>query len=83
MAENAREFVDSWIEENIQPTGYQPEGDRTEAERLAAACLIAAKSAGVSEEAIQNEIGDLVAYMDDAIERANNAEVRRLVDKDD
>lgn len=76
-------FVDNWVRENVNATGYEPEGDASEAKRLAVMCWTAADAAGISRASISVDVGDLVSYMASAIESANDAEVRRLVAKDD
>ena len=83
MGENANRFVEDWVSEHVQPTGYEPEGDNAEARRLAKACWAAADQAGVSRASIQESYGDLVSYMAEQIERVNHAEVNRLASKDD
>lgn len=82
MTDKTHTFIDGWIEDNVSATGYEPEGDGTEAKRLAAQCWRECDSAGISRPAVNAAVGDLVAYMADAIERVNNAEVQRLANKD-
>ena len=83
MHNDAKDFVEGWISENVHPTGYQAEGDNREAARLALACRAAAKEVGIERAAIDAEFGSLADYMAEAIEAANDAEVARLASKDD
>jgi hypothetical protein len=46
-------------------------------------CLIAAKEAGISNKEIEEDVGDLVDRMSEAIESVTDDEVARLVAKDD
>ena len=82
MSMKAREFVEKWVNENVHPTGYEPEGDSAEAKKLANACWRAVDLAGIGRPQVAAEIDDLEDFMGDAIERVNDAEVQRLVDKD-
>jgi hypothetical protein len=83
MTEDAKAFVEHWVEDNIHPTGYEPEGDATEARKAMLACFRDADRAGISRRSIQDAIGDLQEYMVKAIENVNDAEVARLAAKDD
>ena len=83
MSDVAKKFVDSWISDNVHPTTYEPEGDNKGAAHLAAACWLEADGAGISRASIEAAVGPLMDYMAQAIERANDAEVRRLAAKDD
>ena len=84
MHNDARDFVEGWIEENVHPTGYDLAGDLTEAKRLALGCRAAADEVGIGRAAIDAEFASLVDYIAEAIEAANNdAEVARLSAKDD
>lgn len=78
----AQDFVDAWINENVQATGYERESDAAQAKTLAMQCWAAADKAGISRGAIQQAVGDLVPYMASAIEQTNDDEVARLVEKD-
>ncbi len=79
MTKAARRFVDDWISENVEPTGREPEADTALAHDLALECLAAADKAGIDRAGIEMECGDLIAYMDEAIGRANAEEAKRLV----
>jgi len=82
MSAEAREFIEDWVENNVHPTGYEPEGDSEEAKKLAFECWRAVDQAGISRAAVKEEVGELLDYMSEAIERVNDAEVQRQVDKD-
>ena len=84
MPEDAKEFVDSWISENVHPTGYEPEGDKREAKILAFQCWNATDKAGYSRGAIDVALGgDLVSYMAKSMDRINDHEIARLIAKND
>ncbi|BAQ45884.1 MULTISPECIES: DUF768 domain-containing protein [Methylobacterium] len=83
MSQKAQQFVDDWIDTHIHAEGYQPEGDNSEAAMRAEQCRAMAEIQGISHSEIEESVGDLVGYMADAIERANDAEIQRLSAKDD
>jgi hypothetical protein len=83
MNADAKAFIEDWIDENIQATNYEPEGDATAARAAAIACFRDADRAHISRPAIQAAVGNLQDYMAAAIRAANEAEVARLVAKDD
>jgi hypothetical protein len=82
MSQRGIEFVQHWVFENINAEGYPPEGDTTKAQVYAEHCLIIAGVQGVPKQDIEDETGDLTAYMNRAICAANDAEFQRLVDSD-
>jgi Protein of unknown function (DUF2934) len=60
----AASFVEEWVRENaVKPVEGAPAGDDSEARLRAEACLAAAKEEGIAREDIEEETGDLVAYM--------------------
>jgi len=79
MSRAAQKFVDQWISENLEATGEDVEASAATANKLALECLAAADEAGIDRAAIENECGDLVAYIDAAIARANAQEAERLI----
>lgn len=83
MTQDAKQFVDNWITEHVQPTGYEPEGDASAAERLAFECWRAADKAGIKRGLIKEACGNLVEYISEAIERINDDNVKRLAKKDE
>jgi hypothetical protein len=82
MSERGRRFIEGWVDENVHATGYEPEGDNSEARQLAKLCLAEAKAKGISRKEIEEHVGDINDYMSEAIENANDEEVRRLASKD-
>ena len=81
MTRTARKFVDQWIADNVEATGEDPEDNAAMANKLAHKCLAAADKAGIDRGAIENDCGDLVAYIDEAISQANDEEAKRLIDR--
>ena len=64
MSNRAASFVEEWVRENaVKPVDGAPPGDTSEARLRADACLAAAKDEGIAREDIEEETGDLVAYM--------------------
>jgi hypothetical protein len=64
MSNRAASFVEEWVSENaVKPIEGTPAGDNSEARLRAEACLAAAKDEGIAREDIEEETGDLVAYM--------------------
>ena len=58
-------------------------GDDSEARLRAEACLAAAKEEGIAREDIEEETGDLVAYMGDVIAKLVNHPERGTLSADD
>jgi len=83
MHNDARDFVEGWIEENVHPTGYDHAGNLKEAKMLALACRAAADEVGIGRAAVDAEFASLVNYITEAIEAANVAEVARLGSRND
>jgi hypothetical protein len=81
--QGAHEFVEEWISENIQFEPYLDEEspDPRPAE-FAAQCISAADDAGISQEEIESEYGDLKGRMAEAINASADAEVDRMMSKD-
>ena len=64
MSNRAASFVEEWVRENaVKPIEGTPAGDNSEARLRAEACLAAAKHERIAREDIEEETGDLVAYM--------------------
>jgi hypothetical protein len=64
MSNRAASFVEEWVGENaVKPVEGAPAGDNSEARLRAEACLAAAKDEGIAREDIEEETGDLIAYM--------------------
>lgn len=86
MSREAKDFINDWIMENVNPEAYDEE-DRRAAE-LAEQCRADAREAGLSDsdldDAVEDMVGGgsgLVRFIGDALERATHDEVRRLADK--
>ena len=81
MSNRAASFVEQWVSENaVKPIEGAAAGDDSEARLRAEACLAAAKDEGIAREDIEEETGDLVAYMGAVIARTirNEARHRRM-----
>lgn len=77
---NPWEFLEAWSNENVQATVYN---DTATAKLLAAQCLQAAKEARIAGAGVIKAAGgNLESFMLDALDRAANGEVDRLVAKD-
>jgi hypothetical protein len=64
MSNRAASFVEEWVRENaVKPVDGAPADDNSEARLRAEACLAAAKEEGIAREDIEEETGDLVAFM--------------------
>ena len=63
MSNRAASFVEEWVRENaVKPVNDAAAGDDSEARLRAEACLAAAKE-GIAREDIEEQTGNLVAYM--------------------
>jgi hypothetical protein len=82
MSTRGKTFLEAWIEDNNPPEAYEPEGDDSGARHKVEEFLVAAKAEGITKEEVEEEVGDLVGYMADAMERATDAEIDRLKAKD-
>ena len=84
MSNRAASFVEQWVSENaVKPVEGAPAGDDSEARLRAEACLAAAKDEGIAREDIEEETGDLVAYMGAAIANLVNHPDRGAASMDD
>ena len=84
MSNRAASFVEEWISENaVKPIEGTPAGDNSEARLRAEACLAAAKDEGIAREDIEEETGDLVAYMGAVIANLVNHPERGAPSTDD
>ncbi len=89
MIQDAKDFINDWVRENINAEAYTAYGDDSRARELAERCRSGAKEAGISENDLDAAVDDmwgggngLMGFMADAMEAATDAEVRRLADKD-
>ena len=84
MSNRAASFVEQWVSENaVKPVEGAPAGDDLEARLRAEACLAAAKDEGIAREDIEEETGDLVAYMGAVIANLVNHPERGAPSMDD
>ena len=73
MTAKATRFVQAWVQENL---ACMPSTDRVESvEQLTARCFREASAAGIAEEEIEDEIGDLKSFIREAIESGNQVEI--------
>jgi hypothetical protein len=73
VSNRAASFIEDWVRENaVKPVNDAAAGDDSEARLRAEACLAAAKEEGIAREDIEEETGDLVAYMKDVITKLVN-----------
>jgi hypothetical protein len=80
MSNRAASFVEQWVSENaVKPI----EGADSEARLRAEACLAAATDEGIAREDIEEETGDLVAYMGAVIANLVNYPERGAPSTDD
>src|SRR3954463_5399700 len=84
MSNRAASFIEQWVSENaVKPVEGAPAGDDSEARLRAEACLAAAKEEGIAREDIEEETGDLVAYMEDVIAKLVNHPERGALSAND
>ncbi len=84
MSNRAASFVEQWVSENaVKPVEGAPAGDDSEARLRAEACLAAAKDEGIAREDIEEETGDLIAYMGAVIANLVNHPERGAPTTDD
>ena len=84
MSNRAASFVEQWVSENaVKPIEGAAAGDDSEARLRAEACLAAAKDEGIAREDIEEETGDLVAYMGAVIANLVNYPERGAPSTDD
>ncbi len=84
MSNRAASFVEQWVSENaVKPVEGAPAGDDSEARLRAEACLAAAKDEGIAREDIEEESGDLIAYMGAVIANLVNHPERGAPTTDD
>jgi DUF2934 family protein len=73
MSRRAVELLEEWVGENAaRPVAGAPKGDDSEARLRAEQFLIAAKDEGIVKQDIEEEVGDVVAYMSAAIANVVN-----------
>jgi hypothetical protein len=84
LSNRGASFVEEWVRENaVKPVNGVLAGDDSEARLRAEACLAAAKEEGIAREDIEEETGELVAYMGDVIARLVNHPERGALSAND
>src|SRR3954453_9631682 len=85
MSNSAASFVEQWVSENaVKPVeGAPAAGGDSEARFRAEACVAAAKDEVIAREDIEEETGDLVAYMGAVIANLVNHPERGAPSTDD
>src|SRR3954470_6162236 len=84
MSNRAASFIEQWVSENaVKPVEGAPAGDNSEARLRVEACLAAAKEEGIARADIEEETGDLVAYMGAVIANLVNHPERGATSMDD
>jgi hypothetical protein len=79
--EQANEFLDSWLQENVRAVVHP--SDNTEAARLATRCLEAAEKLGITKAELEEACGqDLVTCMCDAQVAVADAHIGKLMEGD-
>jgi hypothetical protein len=82
VSERARDFVESWKEEHVQPAACEEEA-LTQSVTLAEACYEAAAEAGIPKEEIDQEYEDLASDIAAALEAQISAKADGLAEADD
>ena len=78
MSKRGVRFVEGWVSENVHATAYELDDESLEARQYAAQCLAAAEAEGISREAIEEDVGNIVAYMTGAINSQIDGKFARL-----
>lgn len=75
MTTEAREYIDFWIENSIHATEqYKTHGASQDVGLLVERLINGAKSQGVTERAMRDEVGDLTEYVRGKLSDANQIE---------
>jgi tetrahydromethanopterin S-methyltransferase subunit H len=82
MSERARDFVESWKEEQLQPAANTEEA-LAQSAALAEACYQAAAEAGISKKEIDQEYEDLASDIAAALEAQIGAKTKGLAQAGD
>ncbi|UFW46545.1 MULTISPECIES: hypothetical protein [Bradyrhizobium] len=71
----AREYIDFWTENSVHAAEqYRTGGATQDARELVRRLVDGANEQGISEDALREEVGDLVEYVRDKLKSANQAE---------
>jgi len=82
MSMRGQDVVDRWISDNVTPEAYQPDGENSRARELADVMMAEAALKGIARVEIEEEVGDVVAFISQALKDKTDSQVRRLADKD-
>jgi hypothetical protein len=75
----AREYIDFWIENSIHPAEqHQAAGASQNVPVLVRRLIEGAKGQGISEQEMQDEVGDLAEYVQGRLAAANQIERDRF-----
>ncbi|MFK4498606.1 hypothetical protein G6321_00028215 [Bradyrhizobium barranii subsp. barranii] len=78
MKSKTREYIDFWIENSVHAAEqYGTPGASQSVNELVDRLIDGAKGKDISEQAMTNEVGDLVKYVRDRLSTANQAEQDR------
>lgn len=84
MSQRGIDFARNWVSDNIHAGPYAPEdGPHPEAQQAVERLVEEAAQAGITQEEIEEDVGDLHDYVSEAFESATDAEVERLASRDD
>ncbi len=78
MSAKAREFIDFWIQNSVhaaEPQGTA--GASQDVAELTRRCLEVAKSEGITEKSIHDEVGNVAEYIRGRLRAANKSESDR------
>jgi hypothetical protein len=74
----AREFIEFWIKNSVHAAEqYGTAGASQDVAELTRRCIEMAKSEGITEKAMHDEIGDLAEYIRGQLKAANKSESDR------
>ncbi|MGY3609766.1 MULTISPECIES: hypothetical protein [unclassified Bradyrhizobium] len=74
----AREFIEFWIENSVHAAEqYGTPGASQDVAELTRRCVEMAKSEGITEKAMRDEVGDLAEYIRGRLKAANKSESDR------
>jgi hypothetical protein len=80
MTTKAREYIDYWIETSVHAAEqFSTAGASQDVTELVRRLVEGAKGQGITEQAMQAEVGDLNAYVRAKLKSANKAEDGRKI----
>lgn len=75
MSQKAREFIDFWIKNSVHAKElFGAPGATQDAAELTRRCIEMANDQGITEEALQEEVGDVADYIGRKLKAANTGE---------